>query len=54
MPDSRPAAEDRTAPNVAVLDGMLERVTFCNPETGYIVIDETSMADVIGGVHQSP
>jgi hypothetical protein len=30
-PDSRPAAEDRTAPNIAVLDGAMERVTFRNP-----------------------
>ena len=24
-------------PHVAVLDGVLERVTFCNPETGYTI-----------------
>ena len=30
-PDSRPVTEGRTAPNVAVLDGVLKRVTFCNP-----------------------
>jgi hypothetical protein len=36
-PDSRPVTEGRTAPNVAVLDGVLKRVTYCNPETCYTI-----------------
>ena len=36
-PDSRPVTEGRTAPNVAVLDGVLKRVTFCDPETCYTI-----------------
>ena len=35
-PDSRPVTEGRTAPNVAVLDGVLKRVTFYNPETCWL------------------
>ena len=37
--DMPPASESQPAqqPQVAVLDGVLERVTFCNPETGYTI-----------------
>jgi hypothetical protein len=34
-PDRRPGGQGQQAPNAAVLDGVLERVTFCNAETGY-------------------
>jgi exodeoxyribonuclease V alpha subunit len=34
VPQSLPQGEQ---PHVAVLDGVLERVTFCNPETGYTI-----------------
>src|SRR6201996_594269 len=41
MPPSsvpQPAPQAQPAqPHVAVLDGVLERVTFCNPETGYTI-----------------
>src|ERR1700750_2423740 len=33
-PQSAPQSQQ---PQVAVLDGVLERVTFCNPETGYTI-----------------
>src|SRR5487761_41229 len=33
---SQPASQAQQ-PQVAVLDGVLERVTFCNPETGYTI-----------------
>ncbi len=36
-PDPRPGAQGQQAPSVAVLDGVLERVTFCNPETGHTI-----------------
>src|ERR1700742_5359344 len=39
MPSSsvpQPAPQSQQ-PQVAVLDGVLERVTFCNPETGYTI-----------------
>jgi len=36
-PDSRPGGQGQQAQNVAVLDGVLERVTFCNPETGHTI-----------------
>jgi hypothetical protein len=35
--DPRPGAHGQQAPNVVVLDGVLERVTFCNPETGHMI-----------------
>src|SRR5215469_3709981 len=34
---SSPSARDPQQREVAVLDGVLERVTFCNPETGYTI-----------------
>src|SRR5690242_11825338 len=34
VPQSAPQSQQ---PQVAVLDGVLERVTFCNPETGYTI-----------------
>jgi exodeoxyribonuclease V alpha subunit len=34
VPQPAPQAQQ---PHVAVLDGVLERVTFCNPETGYTI-----------------
>lgn len=36
-PDTRPGGQGQQAPNAAVLDGVLELVTFCNPETGYTI-----------------
>jgi exodeoxyribonuclease V alpha subunit len=36
-PDPRPGAQGQQAPSVAVLDGVLERVTFCNLETGHTI-----------------
>src|ERR1700722_4765707 len=37
-PVSRPTAQaQQPQPELAVLDGVLERVTFCNPETGYTI-----------------
>jgi hypothetical protein len=36
-PDPRPGGQGQQAPHAAVLDGVLERVTFCNPETGYTI-----------------
>ena len=35
MPSTSQAKQPQ--PHVAVLDGVLERVTFCNPETGYTI-----------------
>src|SRR5512146_1301391 len=35
-PVNQPAPQSQQ-PQVAVLDGVLERVTFCNPETGYTI-----------------
>ena len=35
-PAPQPASQAQQ-PQVAVLDGVLERVTFCNPETGYTI-----------------
>jgi exodeoxyribonuclease V alpha subunit len=37
MPPSRPSAQPPPRWDVAVLDGVLERVTFSNPETGYTI-----------------
>ncbi len=36
VPQPAPQAQ-QPQPHVAVLDGVLERVTFCNPETGYTI-----------------
>src|ERR1700677_1517538 len=36
-PQPPPQAQQSPPPNVAVLDGVLERVTFSNPETGYTI-----------------
>lgn len=36
-PDSHPVTGGRNAPDIAVLDRVLERVTFRNPETGYTI-----------------
>src|SRR5215469_6769894 len=36
-PDPHPGGQGQQAPHAAVLDGVLERVTFCNPETGYTI-----------------
>src|SRR5579863_8183441 len=37
MPSSSAQPQQSPQPQVAVLDGVLERVTFCNPETGYTI-----------------
>lgn len=36
-PDPRPGGQGQQAPNAAVSDGGLGRVTYCNPETGYTI-----------------
>ena len=37
-PPPQPTSQaQQPQPHVAVLDGVLERVTFCNPETGYTI-----------------
>ena len=36
-PSSVPRPVPPAQPHVAVLDGVLDRVTFCNPETGYTI-----------------
>src|ERR1700760_2654351 len=37
VPQPTPEAQQPQQPHVAVLDGVLERVPFCNPETGYTI-----------------
>jgi hypothetical protein len=37
QPSSASQPASQAQPQVAVLDGVLERVTFCNPETGYTI-----------------
>ena len=37
MPRHRSLTQSRQPGEVAILDGVLERVTFCNPETGYTI-----------------